>query len=93
MPIEILVTYADGKKEMLYIPLGLMYGSKKESSGGIQRTDLPAWPWTHPSYVIELKASRSNILSIEIEPTQRMADVDRSNNSYKLPKLVPGPGK
>jgi hypothetical protein len=93
MPIEILVTYNDGKKEMLYIPLGLMYGNKKESSVGIQRTDLPAWPWTHPSYVIELKASRSNILSIEIEPSQRMADVDRSNNSYKLPNLVPGPGK
>lgn len=93
MPIEVLVTYADGKKELLYLPLTLMYGSKKESPSGMSRTDLPAWPWTHPAYVVELKVPKSSIAAIEVEPSQRMADIDRSNNMYAAKALVPGPGK
>ena len=30
MPIEVLVTYVGGRKQLLYLPLGLMYGDKKE---------------------------------------------------------------
>lgn len=93
MPIEVLVTYVGGRKQLLYLPLGLMYGDKKEFANSAVRTELAPWPWTHPSYVVELNAPKSTIESIEIEPSKRMADVDRSNNVFAPSKLVPGPGK
>lgn len=93
MPVEVLVTYVSGKKEWWYLPLTLMYGSKKESPRGVVRMDAPAWPWTHPSYVLELPVPKSSILEIEVDPEQRMGDVNRSNNLYFEKILKPGPGK
>ena len=40
------------------------------------------WHWTDPYYSLMIKVKLDNIKSIEIDPTQRMADIDRSNNSY-----------
>ena len=39
------------------------------------------WAWAYPTY--ELKTSKS-IKSIEIDPSQLMADVNRSNNVANL---------
>jgi hypothetical protein len=42
------------------------------------------WPWTHPSYELAVPVSMDNIESIVIDPTGRIADVDRANNSKEF---------
>ena len=38
------------------------------------------WPWVNPSYELHLKAAATEIESVEIDPTTRMADTNRNNN-------------
>ncbi len=81
MPIDLLVTYADGSKEMFYIPMNEMLGKKPVEDKSIKRTDLTAWPWVNPSYTLEIGKASKDIARIEIDPSQRMADVDVDNNT------------
>ncbi len=80
MPIDIEVTYEDNTKEMFYIPLGLMRGEKANETA-LKRTQLQDWPWTHPTYEFEVKGKK--IKTIEIDPSQRMADLNRENNKLQ----------
>lgn len=80
MPIDLLVTYKDGHKEMHYIPMYMMFGEKNNENPAQPRKVYDPWPWTNPTYKITLPASKAAIESIEIDPSQRMADLDRSNN-------------
>ncbi len=84
MPVEVLVTYKDGSKELHYIPLSLMYGAKPEEDA-VPRTVHAEWRWTHPEYTFETNRKVGEIKSIEIDPTQRMADVNRNNNKVVIP--------
>jgi len=76
MPLDVSVTYADGSKEDFYIPLQMMRGEKPTAAKIVDD-----WAWAYPSY--ELKTSKT-IQSIEIDPSQLMADIDRSNNVANL---------
>lgn len=87
MPIDLVVTYKDGTKEMLYIPLNEMLGKKINENTGIARTDLEAWPWVYPTYTAKLSKKASEIDTIEIDPSMRMADVDKKNNKIEVSKL------
>jgi hypothetical protein len=83
MPVDVLLIFKDGTKEMHSIPLDLMFGNKfPEIDGTI--TDKE-WRWTHPEYQLITKRSIKDLKSIEIDPTQRMADVNRSNNKLVIP--------
>jgi hypothetical protein len=84
MPIDVVVTYKDGSKEMAYIPQYLMFGAKPAEDSGIRRTVFDPWKWTSPTYTFELGHHLLDIKSVEIDPTQRMADVDRKNNKLEL---------
>ena len=79
MPMEVVVSYSDGKKEKYYMPLQVMRGEKNDD-GSIAREVLKDWPWTNPSYTFEINRPSSEIVSIEIDPSGRVADIDRSNN-------------
>lgn len=78
MPIDLRVTYTDGSTRDLYIPYRRMFWSKSTSA-----ETLKDWGWAYPTYEIELSTSKSSIKKIEIDPSQRMADVNRENNVYK----------
>src|SRR5690606_26785230 len=56
MPLDILVEYTDGSKELFYIPLREMRGEKPAESyklyEGIKRTVLEDAFWTNPTYTI-----------------------------------------
>ncbi len=80
MPIDLLITYADGSKEMFYIPMNEMLGKKPIEDKTIKRTDLTAWPWVNPSYTLEIGKTSKDIASIEIDPSKRMADINPVNN-------------
>jgi len=83
MPIDVLVVYKDGNREMIYIPQYLMFGGKQSENKDLHRTTLDAWKWTSLTYTLKLNHPLSEIKSIEIDPSQRMADVDRRNNKYQ----------
>ncbi|AXG68883.1 peptidase family M1 domain protein [Kordia sp. SMS9] len=72
MPIDITVTYADGSSEEFYIPLRMMRGEKPTSA--TQKAD---WAWAYPTYTLE---TSKTVQSVEIDPSQLMADINRDNN-------------
>jgi hypothetical protein len=89
MPLDVVVTYKDGKQETIYLPLVIQRGSKPEEKGAPKRIMAQKWPWTNPSIEVNIPRPVSSIQSIEIDPTFRMADVDRTNNTYVLPVAIP----
>jgi hypothetical protein len=84
MPIEVLITYKDGTSELHYMPLDLMLGGKA-SEGAINQIAHPAWQWVAPTYTFETSKPLSALKSIEIDPSYRMPDLNRSNNKLEIP--------
>lgn len=84
MPVDLLVTYKDGSKELLYIPMNETLGNKPVEDKTLNRLDLEAWPWVYPTYTLSIRHKVEDIASIEIDPSQRMADVERKNNAVDL---------
>jgi hypothetical protein len=83
MPIDLLLTFKDGSKELHYIPLDLMYG-EKPAEDTIRRKVYAAWRWTDELYVIETDRRLGDISVAEIDPSQRLADAERKNNRLNL---------
>jgi hypothetical protein len=84
MPIDLQLTFKDGAKELHYIPLDLMYGEKPVEDSSVARKTYDAWKWTHPFYIIETERKLTDITIVEIDPSQRMADIERKNNKLEL---------
>ncbi len=84
MPVDLMVTYKDGSKELLYIPTNETLGNKEMEDKSIKRNDLEAWPWVYPSYTAKLSRKSEEIATLEIDPSFRMADVDRKNNKVDV---------
>ncbi len=82
MPLDLYVEYKDRTVESFYAPLRMMRGKKQNPIPSINRTILADWPWTHPTYVIEIPKPISAIKSIAIDIIGTMADVNPSNNTY-----------
>ena len=83
-PLEVLVTYKDGTSELHYIPLDLMLGNK-EAEGSVNRIVHPECKWVQPTYTFETSKPISALKSIEIDPSYRLPDVNRSNNKLDIP--------
>jgi hypothetical protein len=83
MPIDLLVTMKDGSKQMIYIPLNEMLGGKPNEIPSMERTTLPEWRWVDQAYTAKVNKHLSDIASIEIDPSMRMADIDRANNKWE----------
>lgn len=75
MPVDISVTYTDGSTEVFYIPLQMMRGEKPTDA-----RILNDWAWAYPTF--EFKVSK-DIQSIQIDPEQMMADLNKENNNWK----------
>lgn len=86
MPVDLVVTFKDGSKQMFYIPTNETLGNKPIDDQTIERLDLQAWPWVNPTYTLSVQHKADDIASIEIDPSQRMADVERKNNLIDLSK-------
>jgi hypothetical protein len=83
MPIDLQISFADSTEEIHYIPLDLMYGVKPMENP-TQRFVHGRWNWTHEVYTLECNRKLADIRLIEIDPSQRMADINRSNNKLSL---------
>ena len=79
MPLDVLVTYKDGSTELFYIPLDLMRGEKPTENAKQKRSILKDWTWVNPTYEFQ---ARGEVKSVVIDASMRLADMDRSNNSF-----------
>ena len=84
MPLDVELTFKDGSKQIAYIPQYLMFGSKQNETPSLKRTVGEPWKWTHPTYTITIYRHLVELKKVEIDPLQRMADTERSNNTLTL---------
>lgn len=95
MPVDLMVEYSDGSKELFYIPLRIMRGEKQDEQPGIPRTIQPDWPWVNPTYTVEISKPSAAIKRIGIDPSMRLADINRDNNVVDMEermKKIENPG-
>jgi hypothetical protein len=85
MPIDVLVQFKDGSKLIAYVPMYLMFGEKPVEDAAVPRTVYEPWKWTHPLYTFEINRRLTDLKVIDIDPTFRLADVDRKNNKLDIP--------
>jgi Peptidase family M1 domain len=98
MPVEVRLVYSDSTSAIHHIPLSLMLGAKgAQSDIHPTRAERP-WQWTNPTYTLTLPAEKGKVLAYaELDPSRRLADVDRSNDRLVLTtgersvKRVPAP--
>ncbi|MCS4433141.1 M1 family metallopeptidase [Aquiflexum gelatinilyticum] len=88
MPLDVVVTYTDGSKEMIYLPLVIQRGNKPEEKGMPSLVMTVRWPWTNYSQEVQLDKPVSSIESVEIDPSLRLADVNRGNNKVDVTTLL-----
>jgi len=81
MPLEVLVQYSDGLTELHYIPISLMRG-EKENPYEMEWNVHKDWAWANPEYKFMLSQPKSAIETIVIDPSNLMADIDKTNNYY-----------
>ena len=84
MPIDMELTFKDGSKEMHYIPAYLMFGAKPAEDPAETRKVYPEWKWTHATYTIETNRKLTDLVKAEIDPSQRMADINRRDNKLEM---------
>jgi hypothetical protein len=89
MPLDVVVTYQDGSKETIYLPLVIQRGNKPEEPGMPKRVMSERWPWTNYTKEVILNKPISAVKSVEIDPSLRMADVNRSNNIMEVSTQMP----
>ncbi|MCB9080672.1 MAG: M1 family metallopeptidase [Lewinellaceae bacterium] len=85
MPVDVVITLTDGSSIVYTIPLEMMRGAK--SAEGAQSTFrvAPDWSWVNPAYTLVIPESFGSIATVTIDPTQRLADVNTSNNQWTKP--------
>jgi hypothetical protein len=88
MPIDLMVTYTDGSKELFYIPMNETLGNKPAEDPTLQRVELETWFWVNPTYTFKIRKSGADIVSLEIDPSLRMADIERKNNKLDIKDIL-----
>jgi hypothetical protein len=84
MPLDVLLQYQDGTSELVYIPQYQMFGGKPAEDKTTPRSVKEPWKWTSPTYSFDISRRLIDLKVIEIDPSQRMADVNRKNNKLEL---------
>ena len=89
MPIDLMVEYNDGSKELFHIPLRIMRGEKSENEySEATWTVAEDWPWVNPTYSLSIDKPAADIKRVEIDPSQRMADINRGNNVLNMEEYM-----
>lgn len=82
MPLDVIIE-TNTSATFYYIPLDLMRGEKKEAYKDIKPVVLPDWMWVYPTYSFTIPIPIQNIKSVVIDPSERMADILKENNTWK----------
>ena len=84
MPIDVELQFKDSSKEIAYIPQYSMFGEKPVENKSVPRVVCEPWKYTNLLYTFEVNHKLTELKTVEIDPTQRMADVNRNNNKLEL---------
>lgn len=85
MPVDVAIADRSGRQVNIHIPLSLMLGSRPEGGDVEPFNTLPAWQWTDPYYTFAIPGKLADLASVSLDPLQRQAEVDRSNDRIDLP--------
>ncbi len=80
LPIDLKIKYSDGTEKFFSIPSDLMLNHKKEDYFSFQV--LTPWNCLKDSYLFSYELEGKKIQKIELDPSQRIADINRSNNIW-----------
>ena len=83
MPVEMTVTLSNGDQTTYYAPLRIMRGAKQAPEGS-DWVQLDDWPWTNPTYTIEVPEKLKKIEKIELDVNRHVMDVNRENDVQQL---------
>ncbi len=86
MPLDVVVTLKDGSIKVYNVPLRIMRAEKTKSIYENLEVVSEDWPWTNPSFKLCISVPKKDIQKIEIDPSLRLADTDRTNNAYPQEK-------
>jgi hypothetical protein len=89
-PVDVQVLGRDGAVAYYHVPLSLMRGGKPAGSEDFEFTTLPAWQWTDPTYTFSIPGTIAGLHAVTIDPQDRTADTDRSNDRVILPDGAQG---
>lgn len=84
MPIDLVVTLKSGEKLYYTIPLDIMRAAK-EKDGNTTYKVLDRWAWVNPVYKLELELNFSDIIRVDIDPSNRMLDMRTADNLWLKP--------
>ena len=87
MPIDVTVISVNDEVTTYYIPLRMMRGSKKNETS-FSRSELKSWPWVYPKYSFDIDLPKQDVKYIVIDPSKRMADINKKNNYYPNNEFV-----
>jgi aminopeptidase N len=86
MALDVLIIHDGGKQMVAHIPLQMMRGAKSQDSmimlKGRDFKVMEDWPWVNPNYEFEIPCMLKEVEQIIIDPTWRMADIERGNNEW-----------
>lgn len=80
MPVELAIELKNGETKYIYIPLKAMRGTKNVDTN-VWKVQSP-WPWTHPVYELQLSIKKDDIERIVLDPSSRVADINKRNNTW-----------
>jgi len=83
MPIDLAITFKDGSTTNYNIPLQIMRNEKK-ADRNMKFEVVKDWQWTNPDYKLTIPQSKDEIDQIQIDPTERLADINANNNRLKV---------
>ncbi|MCF6352206.1 MAG: M1 family metallopeptidase [Cyclobacteriaceae bacterium] len=81
MPTEVYVSFADGSSKIYYFPLRMMRNAKTEF-GKTEATLVEDWAWTNPTKTFVIDKPIEKIISIELNHSKRVPDIDQANDSW-----------
>ena len=81
MPVDLRLTYADGTRQWVNIPLSIMEGHKPVPESWIV---AEPWFWTDPDYTFSADLPK-RVVRAEIDPRGEMPDENRLNNTSGFP--------
>jgi hypothetical protein len=90
MPVDVRVERRDGSSASYHIPLSLQRGAKEAGSEMHAFTVLAPWQWTDQSYVFTVPGPIASVKAIVLDPLNRTAEIDVTNNIVSFPDGVEG---
>ena len=83
MPIDFSILKKDGSVVNYQIPLNMTHTWKTKDIYGDFQT-LGYWPWTQKEYTFTIPYSKSQISALGIDFSQRLADVNPTDNFVEV---------